>query len=228
MIDQDRDPNRFANQPPPDDQVELNQLIRANNERRLTDPERLRLAALTWTPDPNMEAARILRERHPDLADAYRLAPGLETYEKNRTAAVAGGRTVADPSPAAIDEIDRAAEAWRATIDVPAEIGELDAAWRSRFAESVEAGDLVAMLAVWRGWLAAVAKADAFHRRRQAALAAFGRPQSVQRQARPNLVAELERVFGGETTAQRNPVSAMAFAAAERTGPRPVRSDGAG
>lgn len=193
-----------------DTSAETSALVRASQTRTLTDVERLRLAGLTFTTAANMEVGRLLRARHPDVFAAYRMSAGIEQYDANRAAAIAVPRIVEDPSPAMIAEVDRIASEFRATRQPPADLANVDGVGRTAFREALEVGDLLAMLAAWRTWIAGIARLRAWEHRRHSANGLLGIHGPLQRIVEPNLTAELESAFGGRTVADGRSILATA------------------
>lgn len=182
-------------------QGEINALIRRVHDGTATDAERLRLAAMTFTPDEPMERARLLRDRHPDV---YGQVPsntkiGLQkTYEPNRMAAVAAGRFVPDPSAEVVAEIDFLAAEYEATKETPAEFQDLESRHREAFVGAIAANDFNAALHEWAAWLSEHKQRNKFLVRRAAALNGLGRPGGPGDGIPPSrFLHELEDAVGG-------------------------------
>lgn len=73
---------------------EIQALVRAQQQRRLTDAEPLRLAALTFASDTDLERIRLLYESHPavyaEVASSARV--GFEAHRARRQAAIDAGK----------------------------------------------------------------------------------------------------------------------------------------
>lgn len=182
---------------------ERNALIQAGQNRRLTAAEGVRLAALTWTPDPTMEHARLVRDRAPDLYPLVKVNPAAAAeYDRVRAAAQAGGRFVPEPDEATIDALDAAAAEWRAVMaeKPPATWRAIDAAHRPAFRAAIAKPDMNAALIAWQEWMAGLAKLDDHTRREQAARGALGLPSGFMRAVRPAFLRELEQALGGPTS----------------------------
>jgi hypothetical protein len=183
------------------DKGEINRLVQAGQNRTLTDAERLRLAAMTYTTNETLERARLIRDRHPDL---YQQIPsnfrtGLEkTYEPNRAAAIAAGRTVADPGPGVVAEIDELAALYRETREIPGELVDIDRRHRAAFREAIRRPDFDAALREWAAWRADQAALDAFNARRAEARRGFGQNAGDGTKPRLRFLVELERAVGGQ------------------------------
>lgn len=186
--------------------AETNALVQASYVRRLSDAEGLRLAALTWTSDPAIERARVLIARHPDLIGIVPSdqVAGMETYEARRAAAVAAGRSVTEPGPAVVADVDHWAQEYRETEELPEGLTEANV-HRAAFQACVQAPDFDAALRRWALWLADLERLDAFHRRRAIARAAFGQPDSYTRARPPRFVDELTDAVGGASIASMIP-----------------------
>ncbi len=186
--------------------AERNKLIQAYQERRLTDAERLRLAALTWTPDVTMERVAMIAAEFPDVAGVVPsdLMAVLPRYLADRTAAKAAGRSVAEPPEALREELAAAAAELRATANLPLpsiEGRRLDRLGREAFRAAVNAGDFGATVMAWREWLASIAAHDALLNRHGAARAAFGPSAGgFTSRPRPAFLRELEAAMGGSTS----------------------------
>lgn len=117
------------------DQSEINRLVALSHQRRLTEAEGMRLAALGWTPDANLEHAVHVRRRHPDLFSHLRIHPAaVDTYERNRRAAQDAGRDVREPDAETLAALDDAADELRASLAEPvAELKAVNRANRASF-----------------------------------------------------------------------------------------------
>ena len=124
----------------------MRDLIQAGQNRRLTDAERLELAAMTWTGDEALELARLVKVRHPD--EVHRLLLGTRTeldpdvrdsYEQRRARAIAGGRVVPELGPEWAARIDAAIAVLRET-DAPASERSSSAARRPSSRTSTRSG----------------------------------------------------------------------------------------
>lgn len=185
---------------------EIRDLIQAHQARRLRPAEEARLAALTFALDPALERDRLLRDGYPDVWSVVPRDSGLilDAYEARRDNALAGGRVLADPDPAAVAEIERVATEFRETLANP--YSNLDAERRERFRAAVRAGDFGATIKAWSGWLAAGAERDAYARRRAAAGQAIGRPTVADVRRPPGFVEEIEGALGGKRVAESMPI----------------------
>jgi hypothetical protein len=166
---------------------------------RLTETQRHRLAFLTFTTNPDLERVRLIRDRAPDL---YGLVPtdtraGLEGYEPQRAAAIAGGREVADPPAAELIAVDAMAAEFRETSLEPAGYADLDTRHRAAFATAVQAGDFGQVIAEWRAWLAKIGERNAFAARRGRVMQGIGRAWGRDVMPEPMFVAELGAAVGG-------------------------------
>jgi hypothetical protein len=201
----ERDERPIAQTGGPD---EAQALVHASHNRHLTDAERLRLAALTWTPDETLERFRLIRDRHPDLFEhvlnGYRLA--LETYEPIREAAAAAGRTVPEPAPGLIAEMYGLAELFRETAELPADLVGVADRHRAAFREAIGRPDFDAALREFAAWLADVARLNAFAARRARAQRAFGHSEGDGQQRPPRFLDELEQAVGGSVTVTMPPL----------------------
>jgi hypothetical protein len=175
----------------------MRDLIQAGQNRRLTDAERLELAAMTWTGDEALELARLVKVRHPD--EVHRLPLGtqteLDSYEQRRARAIAGGRTVPELGPDVALRIDAAIGVLRETDAPPAELANVDEVRRQAFAEALDGGSIDAAIAIYREWIADLARVDLFYARRLRARATIGlgSDRASDRAPRPSLVRELDR-----------------------------------
>jgi hypothetical protein len=168
-----------------------------------TDEELLELAAATFIGDETVEVARIVRERHPDLAGRIRIQ-GVEAYERKRQQAIAGGRSIDPPSSAVLEAIDAQAAEIRATDGTPdarQALRAITAEHRTAFRAAIAAAGLdAAAVAAWRAWLAAIAAADELLSRRAAAVRLF-RPDTFHNGLeRPRFLRELEAAMDGATS----------------------------
>ena len=181
---------------------EVNALVQASHVRSLTDDERLRLAGLTWVPDETMEGVRLLRDRHPE---AYAQVPSgttfalATTYEPNRAAAVAAGRTVPDPSPDLVARVDHVAAEYYATKTTPVWFEDLDKRHRAAYRAAIQLPDpdINEALRVWFAWRREHAERQEFFARRAAALAGLGRAAGDGYRPEPRWDREFEDAVGG-------------------------------
>ena len=190
-----------------DPDAEVQALVKRSNVARLTPAEDARLTALTFTPDADLEHARLLIERHPDLRGAVlgQTVLRLETYEPRRQAAIDAGRAVPEPSPRAIADADRTAAEYRATRTDP-HLG-LAERHRAAFGDAVRAGGLsAAAVKIWSDWLAATTAANEIARRRAAAALGLGHSTYADVRRPPSLIPELEAALGGGTIAETMPI----------------------
>ncbi|HJP89289.1 MAG TPA: hypothetical protein VJ850_09675 [Candidatus Limnocylindrales bacterium] len=183
----------------PGDPDEINRLVRASQQRRLTDQEGLRLAALTWVPDETMERAALLRDRHPDVFSAVtpsEIAYALvQTYLPRKAAAAEAGKTVPAPSEALVAEIDTLATDYR-TLVAP-DFHDIESRNRAAFRIAVSSGDFAAMIGAWARWLAEHQAAIKVVSRRAGVLSGLGRPSSPSGRPEPGFLRELEDAAGG-------------------------------
>jgi hypothetical protein len=197
--------------------AELQELAKASFARRLTPAEDARIRALSFQPDAEMERARLIRDRHPDL---YGLVLGQlrqrlegvtsgqgrqEGYEPRRQAALDAGRTVPEADAQRIAEIDQLAAEYRATAADPhADLAERH---RAAFQSAIRAGGLGPdAVLVWITWLADHEAANALAARRARVLQQFGHSTSADRRFAPSLIPELEAALGGRTIAETMPI----------------------
>lgn len=181
-------------------QGEINALVQARNQRSLTDAERLRLAGLSFTTDEAMERARLIRDRHPDV---FAQVPaevrfGLEkTYEPNRAAAKAAGRTVADPGDDVVAEIDELVELYRSTRERPAHLVDLEKRHRAAWRAAWRAADVDQALREWFAWLADHDEHNKFLSKRSRSSRAFGGSDAFSGLQPPDFLKELVAAVGG-------------------------------
>lgn len=185
--------------------AEVLALSKASQERRLTDAERLRLAALDWTPDSTLEHYRILGERAPYLLAlaTSTVTAVLPTYLRNRQAAIDAGRRVPEPTPEYLEALDAAAAEFLASREVPAEIADVDAKRRrAQFRAAIADFDMTEALRQFALWQAEVEAVDRFVARQGAAgMAAIGRGVSTVRKLEsPAFLRELEAALGSATS----------------------------
>ncbi len=193
--------NTIAEQAP-----ELTRLVQASHVRHLTDAERLRLAALTWTTDATLERAAYIRATHPDVFPAMPVETAgiLDAYLAKRALALEGGRQVAELAPAVTAAIDSAAAEYRATNVIPADVRNVDRVHRDRFAEVARVDGLGAeTLAAWREWQDAELVAEAFIVRRQAARGALGLQTGYPDRSPRSLLREFAIAIGDEVFLDR-------------------------
>jgi hypothetical protein len=192
--------------PNPAEEREAQDLIKASFQRHLTKAEDSRLAALTWTTDEGKERILLIRDRAPDL---LALVPtdhiaGLDAYERKRAEAKAAGRTVADPTPAAIADVDRAAIAARKAARKSTSSVAQGSARVSRY--SIAAGDFGGMVRAWSDWVGARKSANAAASRKAAAERSLGRAAFPDHRMELNWTDEFELAIGGRTVADDRPI----------------------
>ncbi|MGD0247845.1 MAG: hypothetical protein ABSB75_02220 [Candidatus Limnocylindrales bacterium] len=191
-----------------DPDAELQALTKASFARTLTKAEQAQSDALSFRADAQMETARLIRTRHPDLypqlpAPLRNRLEGVntpthreESYEALRLAAIAAGRAVPEPDAAAIDEVDRMAAEVRATASDP--YADLDDRHRAAFGAALRAEGLGPVaVKEWAGWLAERVVANEYATRRARALTWMGRTTYADRRPVPTLITELEALGGG-------------------------------
>lgn len=169
--------------------------------RPQTDDERLELAAAQWVPDETMERSRLVRDRHPDLfslVSSDATGPALAAYERKRDGAVAAGRRVPELAAEVVEAIDQAADEFRATRTMPAELVDVDRSHRAAFRAAVQAPDFDAALVEWFAWIRDVEARNAFvNRQIRASRAALSRGLSDQPVLEPRFLREIEAAVAG-------------------------------
>jgi hypothetical protein len=160
-------------------QGEINALVRRYNEGSITDAERLRLAALSFTADERLEQVRLVRDRHPDVYHhiSYNERLALEkTYEPQRQAAIDAGRSVSEQGPDVVEWIDASIKAFRETATTPCEFERLEQRYRAAIYEAVagEDVDLQAAARLYRRWLRDNEARNRFLSKRANAMRVFG------------------------------------------------------
>ena len=189
---------------------EAQDLIKRSFVASLTAAEDARLHALTWTPDANLERARLMLRRHPEMEVALlgETMRQLEAYEVRRQAALdAGNRAVADPTPADVAAVDRLAAEHKATaVDPHDGLAERN---REAFRAAILAGGLgPEAVRIWTTWVAENRAANDLAKRRTAAEQGLGRPSWPDVRRPPALLEELEDCLGGTTVRQDRPIIA--------------------
>jgi hypothetical protein len=176
---------------------ERDALIRASQTRRLTDKERMRLASLTWTPDSTLERVRLIRDRHPDLLEHFKVHPAaLDAYERDRNTAIEGGRHVPEPDKETVAALDKAAKYLRAVMAEPVpNIKDINRRGRSAFAAAF--ADHGALVAAWEAWKAELRSVDERARRVAEARGALGLPSAYNNVELPQWSREMDQAAGG-------------------------------
>jgi hypothetical protein len=196
--------------------AELQELAKASFERGLTREEQARVQALSFQASAELETARLVRERHPDvypmlLGQLRDRLEGVntpthrqESYESRRQAAIDAGRAVPEPNAQAIAQVDRMAGEVRETRRDP--WATLDSDHRDAFRAAIAAGDFGGMVRAWSDWLAARVRANAEASRKAAAETWLGRATSADHRMELNWTDEFENAVGGRTVADDRPV----------------------
>lgn len=175
---------------------EVTRLVQASYVRPLTDAERLRLAALTWTTDATFENARVLRDRHPSLfarLPTDTTAP-LPEYEKKRVAVAAAGRLVAGPTAEYLAAIDAAAVEFESASAVRVDVRP----HRAAFAAAVRTTGIGReAMGAWWAWQDAITDQEANTSRIADAQAHLGLPVGGgPGESRPQFLHEVGRALG--------------------------------
>lgn len=169
----------------------------SHHRRAQTDDELRELAAVSFVPDADLERARMIRARHPDVVPAPLVDPGaLGEYETKRRAAAEGGRWFPEPSPEMLAAIDEAAAFVR---EHPDPLVDPSASARAGLHDAVVAGDFGLAVARFHAWLDALTEYRAAGGRRSDALAVLGHRTAAPEVRTPVFLDELERAIGGRT-----------------------------
>lgn len=180
---------------------ELLRLLHARNERPLTEAERLRLAAFTFTTDPALELAMILKLHHPQIYAMLTtdVPIALAAYGKRRGDARDGGRRIAEPTPGAIATLAANVKAFEAVRRPPEHLRDIETKNRELFRAAFLAGGVDGeTMAAWRAWLEDIEDLVVFQERRALAAQAVGLPwHGGGRDMPPSLMREIEQAAGG-------------------------------
>lgn len=174
-----------------------------HHRRPATDRERLEYAAVSWIGDVTSERARLVSERHPDLAPMLPsdVRSGLPIYERNRAAAVQLGKSVAEPTEERIAEIDEAAAEFRATRTMPEELEDVERRGRAAFQAAIRRPDFDSALTAWASWLADVEARNTFvGRQLRPGMVLFGKGYSDRLAPVPHFLHEFERAVDGTSS----------------------------